>query len=143
LRLINVFSDESNRRPLEFELGLAADLYQDQGPPPSPEPRHLYHAAPVRFPFITACLVLGAKAASPGTRYPPTNADYNSNVYIPADGVDEGRTAVCIAVLDITELDEVRYGFISLFRFSRLSNGDFADRSTLGVITCWSGSYFC
>jgi hypothetical protein len=53
-----------------------------------------------------------------------------------------GRTAVCIAVLDITELDEVRYGSTSLFRFSRLSNGDSADRSTLGVDTRWSGNYF-
>jgi hypothetical protein len=80
LSLIHVFSTSRTDRPLEFELGLAADLYRDQGPPPSPKPRHLHHAAPVRFPFITACLVLGAKAANPDTRYPPTNANYNSNV---------------------------------------------------------------
>lgn len=141
LRLIDVFSDESKRRLLELELGLAADLCRDQGPPTSPKPRRLRHAGPVRFPFITLCLVI-SPGASLGARLPPINAGNDNNLCIPADGVDEGRTDTCISVLDITELDEVRYGFTSLFHLSQFSNGDSADIFTLGANTPWPGSYF-
>jgi hypothetical protein len=97
------------------ELHLATDFYRDREPPSKPPRGSLPkeydgpESPPVRFPFIATCLVLGVATKCLGLGHPaittvdiePENADV---------GADQ-RYQSGITVLDITDLDHVRYCF--------------------------------
>ena len=102
LRLVQIFSDKTNRRPLGLELSLAADFRQGEEPPKGAPSARL---TPVRFPFITTCLVIGASTAGPNPRTVHVE-DLGMGFYASID--TQGPT-----VIDITDLDNVRYCFLS------------------------------
>ncbi|KAK4152688.1 hypothetical protein C8A00DRAFT_34604 [Chaetomidium leptoderma] len=117
LRLIAIFSDQANRRPLEMELRLAADFYRDEEEPPEEMlidtfERILNRARPVRFPFITTCLVVGASTAGLDSDLDRWRVSLSAVFSEPADtGFDKGDNSSGITILDITDLDNVRYCF--------------------------------
>ncbi|KAL2133277.1 hypothetical protein VTI74DRAFT_2620 [Chaetomium olivicolor] len=151
LQLIKIFSDKANRRALELELRLAADFYKDQEPPSKPLPiNSLYEShpwTPVRFPFIATCLVLGAS-----TCRDRDHLEVFMTHFEPEDlGFDQGDNNDGIIVLDITDLDNVRYCFSAWFRIGErwstsLDDPNFgqarvaADPTTPpGLYSPWSG----
>lgn len=130
VRLLTIFSDKSNRLPLEMELHLAADYYKNQGPPKRAEAFNFHKgpkAEPVRFPFIATCLILGTSTDS-------DNCTANIVHLEPQDlGFDQGDNNTGITVLDITDLDNVRYCFLAWHRVGwRYSNDDGEDDDEVG-----------
>jgi hypothetical protein len=124
LRLTEIFSDMSNRRPLEAELGLAAEWYNDEDPAAArysptmrrpgdspvctyrihpPPPTNNAIPDPVRFPFISTCLVLGERIVVP----PAASLWIRGLQRIQFD-----LHGVAHAFIDITDLDNVRYAFM-------------------------------
>lgn len=125
MRLIQVFSDKSNRLALEMELRLAAEFYQDHGPPARYQlDLEAFRSNPVRFPFISTCLVLGA-----GTE---RDLVWPSAVHLEPQetGFDQGDNNEGITVLDISDLDNVRYCFTSWHRIGDRYNGDVVVQDT-------------
>jgi hypothetical protein len=131
LRLTETFSDKSNRLPLEAELGLAAEWYKDDEdpaaarcPPMMERPKNPAACArrvhpppladntipgPVRFPFISTCLVLAESTVGP----PP------ASLWIPElQRIQFDLRGVVHAFIDITDLDNVRYAFMESHRQS-------------------------
>ncbi|KAK4041832.1 hypothetical protein C8A01DRAFT_34084 [Parachaetomium inaequale] len=125
LRLIRIFSDKANRRPLEVELRLATDFYRDREPPSKPtremQPKEYDGpgSPPVRFPFISTCLILGATTAGLGPGHPGiSTADIQ-----PENMGPNGGNKSEITVLDITDLDHVRYCFAAWQRIGSYWSG--------------------
>ncbi|KAL2261940.1 hypothetical protein VTK26DRAFT_2948 [Humicola hyalothermophila] len=110
IRLISIFSDKSNRLPLEIELRLANDHYKDRGPPEKPTSLNFLTglmADPVRFPFINTCLVLG-------TSSDPDNRHFGYVHPEPPDlAFDQTDNNTGITILDITDLDNIKYCFLA------------------------------
>lgn len=114
VRLIRIYSDDANRLPLELELRLAADLYKDDGPPPRIRPVPDLsrwtspNLRPARFPFIGTCLAVGAGTGGliPGFIHASTVRYELEDM-----GFDGCENTQGITVLDITDLNHVRYCF--------------------------------
>lgn len=127
LRLAGIFSDESNRLPLNAELCLAADWFNSQEIPdtarhvPPASPSQQLQVAPqsyqvsrewsppppiqaaVRFPFISTCLVAGTS----------TTAGKPAELKIPELGRDVSTMqGLMHTFIDITDLDKARYCFM-------------------------------
>ena len=108
-RLLRIFSDPANRLPIEQELHIAADYFEDKGPPPSwPAPYEEYDNTPCHFPFIATCLVVGA-----GYDFDRHSAEVVHVLSFDL-GFDQGDNNDGITVIDITDLDDVRYCFVNL-----------------------------
>lgn len=111
LRLIKIFSDPANRLPLSLELRLAAEFYKDRAPPNETKKVDWSYGKvnaeqPVRFPFIGTCLVLGVSTTGLEPEFPRVS----TVMYEPEEmGFDLGDNNEGITVLDITDLDNVRY----------------------------------
>jgi hypothetical protein len=139
LQLINIFSDKSNRRALDMELALAVDFYKDQGPPTKIALSYEAYqpgAGVVRFPFISTCLVLGAST----NREQP----YVNLVHLePEDqGFDQGDNNNGITVIDITDIDNLRYCFACWHQRSWYSDDGESDEQTAHLPPLrkpWSG----
>lgn len=123
-RIITIFSEKANRASIKAELSIAAAYYLREGEDYRPEPVELRendakdrhhtaveiepwdHVSVREFPFITACLLQGVAfdpqesvcvQATPqplGTVYRDTSIEYG------------------MVVVDITELNAVRYGIV-------------------------------
>jgi hypothetical protein len=110
LRLIDVFSAKSTRSALESELHLAEQFYRGHPAPTMSEPDYEAHGtSPVRFPFIATCLILGS---SLDLADDPRRIGRRLASLEPEDvGFDQSQNETGITVLDITDLDNVRYCF--------------------------------
>ena len=144
LRLITIFSDKANRLPLEMELRLAQEFYSD--------PNNLkldnslswaiFGDTPARFPFIGTCLVLGASTAGLDPDFPRASTVH----FQPEDiGFDKGDNNTGITVLDITDLDNVRYCFAAWRRIGWRWDLD-SDLTEVGppppLYAPWSGAEY-
>ncbi|KAH7175216.1 hypothetical protein EDB81DRAFT_705061 [Dactylonectria macrodidyma] len=109
-RLLRIFSDPSNRITLKHELDLAVGFFQDQGPPPSKPPMYKDpETTACPFPFITTCLAVGAA-------YDLEMGQVHTIHELAFDtGFNQGDNNDGITVLDITDLTDVRYCFVTLF----------------------------
>lgn len=147
LLLISIFSDKANRRPLEMELGLAEEFYSDPNNTESDSSDSTtsyasFRAKPVRFPFIGTCLVVGASTAGLDPDFPRASTVH----FEPEDtGFAEGDNNTGITVLDITDLDNVRYCFVAWRRIGWRWDLD-SDLAQLGppppLNTPWSGAEY-
>ncbi|KAG7293677.1 hypothetical protein NEMBOFW57_003732 [Staphylotrichum longicolle] len=144
LLLISIFSDKANRRPLEMELGLAEEFYSDPNNTESDSTTSYasFRAKPVRFPFIGTCLVVGASTAGLDPDFPRASTVH----FEPEDtGFAEGDNNTGITVLDITDLDNVRYCFVAWRRIGWRWDLD-SDLAQLGppppLNTPWSGAEY-
>ncbi|RFU25783.1 hypothetical protein B7463_g10555, partial [Scytalidium lignicola] len=101
LRLLNIFSDETNRIALQQELNFAFDYFCNKEPPPTERPKLLWEGLslkPCPFPFITTCLMIGSS-------YDDANIDPAGVSEEPFGmGYDQGDNNDGITVLDITDL---------------------------------------
>lgn len=109
LRLLRIFSDPSNRLALKHELDLAAAFYKNRPPPPS-QPAKYQNAENTicPFPFILTCLAVGVSYDS------ETGRAHTIHELRHDMGYDQGDNNDGITVLDITDLDNVRYCFVNL-----------------------------
>ncbi|KAJ4319809.1 hypothetical protein N0V84_006190 [Fusarium piperis] len=108
LRLLRIFSDPGNRLALEHELDLAAPFFKDQPPPTSGLAKYQDARNTIcPFPFILTCLAIGAS-------YDPKTGQVQTIHELRHDtGYDQGDNNDGITVLDITDLDNVRYCFVN------------------------------
>jgi hypothetical protein len=113
LNILSIFSDKANRIPLQQELNFAQDFFKNQATPPTKRPslpRHDEPSEPCRFPFVTTCVVVGTVF----DRHTATRAamaheePYNL-------GFDQGDNNDGITVIDISDLDNVRYCFVQFW----------------------------
>jgi hypothetical protein len=125
-RILTIFSDPTNRVAVESEVSLAHDFYNDADranthlsltelPAGKSEPVYWYGAPPPpppenwglhEFPFISSCLLLGASYALPGR-------GTGSAIPMPLDTVyRDDNTEYGMVVVDITDLDNIRYGIV-------------------------------
>ncbi|KPM39230.1 hypothetical protein AK830_g7357 [Neonectria ditissima] len=109
-RLLRIFSDASNRTALKHELHLAAGFFKDRGPPPAQPPEYEDpEKQPCLFPFITTCLAVG-------TGYDGDLGRVHTVHELAYDtGFDQGDNNDGITVIDISDLDDVRYCFVNVF----------------------------
>ncbi|KAK4101021.1 hypothetical protein N658DRAFT_77236 [Parathielavia hyrcaniae] len=150
LRLTNIFSDPSNRVPLKAELRLAADWFRDheiRDPPeelwPHPQGGSMRSCTwrnrsdhwptgidePVRFPFTSTCLVLGA--STPHLDLAKLRIRDERDPKQPWRNLD-GLTHIFV---DITDLDYVRYCFM-------VSQAHEQDATALVGNQPWSGRQY-
>ncbi|KAM0421383.1 hypothetical protein ACHAPT_010918 [Fusarium lateritium] len=108
LRIMRIFSDPSNRLALKHELDLAAIFYKKEPPPPSnPEEYEEAERTICPFPIILTCLAVGAAYdVEEGRVQAIHELRYDT-------GYDQGDNNDGITVLDITDLDHVRYCFVN------------------------------
>ncbi|KAI8664527.1 hypothetical protein NCS55_00961800 [Fusarium keratoplasticum] len=108
LRLLRIFSDPGNHLALKHELDLAASFFKDKPPPPSePEEYRDAESTTCPVPFITTCLAIGAS-------YDSKTGQVQAIHELRYDmGYDQGDNNDGITVIDITDLDHVRYCFVN------------------------------
>ncbi|KAJ4182060.1 hypothetical protein NW767_013953 [Fusarium falciforme] len=108
LRLLRIFSDPGNCLALKHELDLLAAFFKDKPPPPSePEEYRDAESTTCPFPFITTCLAIGAS-------YDSKTGQVQAIHELRYDmGYDQGDNNDGITVIDITDLDHVRYCFVN------------------------------
>ncbi|KAH7317186.1 hypothetical protein B0I35DRAFT_512951 [Stachybotrys elegans] len=105
--LLGIFSHPKNHGALQQELRSADEFFREKGPPPrEPQALDYNHAGPCPFPFITTCLMVGAS-------YAPTE-DRVALVHEEPLGLgfDQGDNNDGITILDITDLNNVKYCFV-------------------------------
>jgi hypothetical protein len=124
LRIIDIFSDPANRAMVQAEMALAAEFYSRQERAPLVELPTLNrwalgneefegrrrpwdcHSIP-EFPFILTCLLLGVSCdGRRGDTYTTARTEPLGTVYRD-DSLEYG-----MVVLDISNLDEIRYGIV-------------------------------
>ncbi|CAH0055717.1 unnamed protein product [Clonostachys solani] len=110
LHVLHIFSHSENRLALQQELRFAKEYFGDR-PPPEPTPREsswYTRFGPCPFPFITTCLMMGA-SLNPDTlhAYIVTEEPFGYPF-------DMGQSRHGITILDITDLDNVKYCFVHL-----------------------------
>ena len=107
LRLLRIFSDPANRLALKHELDLAAAFFKNQPPPTEPAAYRRAESTICPFPFILTCLAIG-------TSYDSKTGQVQAIHELQYDmGYDQGDNNDGITVLDITDLDNVRYCFVN------------------------------
>ncbi|KAI1172445.1 hypothetical protein F4777DRAFT_514149 [Nemania sp. FL0916] len=121
-RSVTIFADPANYRAIRSELALAESYYvRDGGREYRPEPVELPdgnrrnspvrkrpwdHSSTREFPFIAACLLQGVGFTPRIGRTAPVSLEPLATVYRD-DSIEWG-----MVVLDITDLDAVRYGIV-------------------------------
>ncbi|KAI0142511.1 hypothetical protein F4776DRAFT_676376 [Hypoxylon sp. NC0597] len=117
--LTTVLLDPANRMGIESERATAVNYYREAYSTPMPPfPRgYLYKGVVRRFPFIETCLLLGTTIETNNR----LSFDLVSLDTIYHDGRNPGKGMV---LFDITDLDNLRYGFVLNRRLSKLDNGD-------------------
>ncbi len=108
LRLVRIFSDPGNRVPITQELAFASEFYENHGPPPTQLGFATHKSKPgTVFPFISTCLAIGAS-------FDETDGDAHAVIVLDHDmAYNQGDNNDGITVLDITNLDHVRYCFVN------------------------------
>ncbi|WAO92210.1 hypothetical protein NCS54_00970600 [Fusarium falciforme] len=107
LRLLRIFSDPGNRLALKHELDLAVSFFKDKPPPSEPEEYQDAESTTCPFPFITTCLAIGAS-------YDSKTGQVQAIHELRYDmGYDQGDNNDGITVIDVTDLDHVRYCFVN------------------------------
>ncbi|RMJ13810.1 hypothetical protein CDV36_006527 [Fusarium kuroshium] len=107
LRLLRIFSDPGNRLALKHELDLAAAFFKNKPSPSEPDEARDVEKSTCPFPFITTCLAIGAS-------YDPKTGQVQAIHELPYDmEYDQGDNNDGITVIDITDLDHVRYCFVN------------------------------
>ncbi|KAI0843396.1 hypothetical protein F5Y06DRAFT_291309 [Hypoxylon sp. FL0890] len=119
--VLNVLSDPANRLALESERAAAVDYYREA--PNTPRvfpPRIPLDGVVYEFPFTETCLFLGA------------TAEVYRNIFfrpLPLATVyrDGHDPSLGMVLLDITDLDNLRYGIVSSQNSSQPKDGDLED----------------
>ncbi|RSL58863.1 hypothetical protein CEP54_007598 [Fusarium duplospermum] len=107
LRLLHIFSDPGNRLALKHELDLAAAFFKSKPSPSEPDEHQDVEKTTCPFPFITTCLAIGAS-------YDPKTGQVQAIHELNYDmEYDQGDNNDGITVIDITDLDHVRYCFVN------------------------------
>lgn len=106
LGVLRTFGHGQNRIPIEQELRFARGHFNGQPAPQKQNPRKEKYGPSIPFPFISTCLVVGASFESETGRYLMTRMDPVHH------GYDDGDLAAAITVLDITDLDSLKYCFV-------------------------------
>ncbi|KLU91437.1 hypothetical protein MAPG_09957 [Magnaporthiopsis poae ATCC 64411] len=107
LRLLRIFSNPLNRFPLQQEVAFAREYYsREDAEELEREFEAVHQNAPIPFPFVAACLVFGASNN--------TESGGAKLVYLEHMGLrfDAGDNNDGITIIDITDLDNVRYCFV-------------------------------
>ncbi|KAH8812185.1 hypothetical protein F5884DRAFT_898497 [Xylogone sp. PMI_703] len=111
LRLLRIFSNEANKVAIKQELIFAAEYYRNKEPPPTERPQfpswEAARSGPCPFPFITTCLMVGS-ASDEVDDYPYAVHEQPFGV-----GYDQGDNNDGITVLDITDVNNIRYCFVN------------------------------
>ncbi|CAG9941772.1 unnamed protein product [Clonostachys rosea f. rosea IK726] len=107
LHVLRIFSHSENRLALQQELRFAEDYFRNSDPPSvSPPPSWYSNFGPCPFPFITTCLMMGA-ALNPETLHAGVVHEEPYGFPFDMAGSRHG-----ITIIDITDLENVRYCFI-------------------------------
>ncbi|KAK7210967.1 hypothetical protein V2G26_018145 [Clonostachys chloroleuca] len=107
LHVLHIFSHGENRLALHQELRFAEDYFRNSDPPSvSPPPSWYSNFGPCPFPFITTCLMMGA-ALNPETLHAGVVNEEPYGFPFDVAGSRHG-----ITIIDITDLENVKYCFI-------------------------------
>ncbi|OIW23584.1 hypothetical protein CONLIGDRAFT_649611 [Coniochaeta ligniaria NRRL 30616] len=123
LNIVTILSDAANQLAIQGELRLAEEFYKDGHKPPRAElpesnaspgilelegdgPEHGWDRGLREFPFLSACLLLGAGYD------PVTGASYDVRTEPLGTAYRDDNLEYGMVILDISDLDEIRYGIV-------------------------------
>ncbi|VUC29121.1 unnamed protein product [Clonostachys rosea] len=114
--ILQIFGHGENRLALQQELRLAEEYYRDKDAPQDPPKLSWAEGGICPFPFITTCLMMGTSFNQ--------ETSHASVVHEEPFGMgfDQGDNNDGITVIDITDLNNVKYCFVNF-------TGDYADEN--------------